>query len=91
MPTTDSPDPRPENGGGASAPKAALFREEAVRLHLRAREYGEALARPPRWTAWAFPLVVATMLALLAWVALSEAPRQTLSELLNGRRATGRH
>jgi len=90
MPTTEMPDPRRESGGGVSAPNPALFRDEAVRLHLRGREYGDVLGQPPRWTAWAFSLVVATMLALLVWVALSEAPRQTLSDLLHGHRATGR-
>uniref|UniRef100_A0A832ICW6 Uncharacterized protein n=1 Tax=Eiseniibacteriota bacterium TaxID=2212470 RepID=A0A832ICW6_UNCEI len=47
-----------------------LFREEAVRAYLRARDERELLRISPRWLDWAFALLAAAAAAALAFAAL---------------------
>jgi len=52
-----------------------LFREEALRHHARARELGDVVRRPPRWTRIAFPLVVGIAALGVAALAVGRAPQ----------------
>lgn len=51
-----------------------LFREEALRHHARARELGDVVRRPPRWTRIAYPIVVGIAALGVAGLALGRAP-----------------
>lgn len=55
---------------GGAPPKRQIFREEALRRRIQAREFGDVLRLPPSWTRLVYPLVVAAALsgALLACV-----------------------
>lgn len=52
-----------------------LFREEALRHHARARELGDVVRRPPRWTRIAFPFVVGIAALGVAALAVGRAPQ----------------
>jgi len=52
-----------------------LFREEALRHHARARELGDVVRRPPRWTRIAFPLVVGIAVLGVAALAVGRSPQ----------------
>jgi hypothetical protein len=47
-----------------------LFREQALRRYVAAREHGDLVRLPPRWTRFAYPLVLAMALAavVFGWV-----------------------
>ena len=56
--------PREGNGAAEEHPaRRSLFRDEALRHHVKAREFGDVVRRPPRWTRIAYPLVVVIALA----------------------------
>jgi len=44
--------------GREESTERPLFREEALRRYTETREFGELLRLPPRWTRYAYPLVV---------------------------------
>lgn len=57
----------PERGDQSALPPTVrapqLFREEALQRYVRAREFGDVLRLPPRWTRLAYPLVLGVALA----------------------------
>jgi hypothetical protein len=57
-------------GTAAPATRPRLFREQALRRHAGAREHGDVVRLPPRWTRYAYPIVLGMMLGALAfaWV-----------------------
>src|SRR5438093_5976593 len=59
-------------GAGRSAP-AKLFREEALRHHLGRREYGDVLRPLPRWTRWAYLLILSAACIALLFLCLGTA------------------
>ena len=54
-----------------------LFREEALRHHTRAREWGDVVRRPPRWTRVAYPIVVGIAVLAVAALVLGRAPHES--------------
>ena len=60
---TGEPDPGGQSAPPPTARAPQLFREEALQRYVRAREFGDVLRLPPRWTRLAYPLVLGVALA----------------------------
>lgn len=56
-------------------PSSSIFREEALRHHLRGGWEGDVLRLPPAWTRWSYPLLVAFAAAGLIVLATGSVRR----------------